>query len=139
MSGNVDWDGVRDRISRLSVTEASRDGTVRVTVSAGGVLTDLVLRERWHQPQPLSTVAAEVMECLGRAQARIPDLLREAMFDAVGPDDPAVHLVVADARKRFPEPAPTDGHDTPKAAKPKPAARSDDGWEEDRTVLEDVI
>lgn len=136
MSGNVNWDELNDRISRLSVTESSRDGTVRVTLSASGVLTDLVLKERWHQPQPLNMVAAQVMECVQRAQARIPDLLRQAIFEAVGPNDPAAHLVVADARKRFPEPVPQVSQPAV-PRQPRPPERTDDDWD-GRPVLEDV-
>jgi DNA-binding protein YbaB len=92
---------LQDRIARLSITEASRDGAVRVTVSATGVLTDLVLTER-RPDLPLAQVGAQIMACVRRAQARIPDLMRQTMRDTVGPADPAAQLILADARQRFP-------------------------------------
>jgi YbaB/EbfC DNA-binding family protein len=152
VSGSTNWEELNDRISRLSIIETSRDGTVQVRVSASGVLTDLVLKERWHQSQPLAAVAAQVMRCLARAQARIPELLQQAMFEAVGPHDPGVHLVLADARKRFPEPPadrqqpaaadrqpqPVANHQPPPApGQPRPSARADDDWDE-RPVMEDI-
>jgi DNA-binding protein YbaB len=144
VSGSTNWEELNDRISRLSLTETSRDGTIQVTVSASGVLTDLVLKERWHQPQPLAAVAAQIMQCLALAQARIPELLQQAMFEVVGPHDPGVHLVLADARKRFPEPPadrqppPVANQQSPPASgQPRPPARADDDWDE-RAVMEDI-
>ena len=127
MAGSAKWDELNDRIARLSITESSRDGTVRVTVAASGVLTGLVLRE--------GAVAAQVMECLARAQARIPDLLGRALFEAIGPGDPAAELVVADARKRFPEPAPPAGW---QPRRPRVPERVDDDWD-GQSVMEDGI
>lgn len=127
MAGSAKWDELNDRIARLSVTESSRDGTVRVTVSASGVLTGLVLRE--------GAVAAQVMECLARAQARIPDLLGRALFETIGPNDPAAELVVADARKRFPEPAPRAEW---QPRRPRVPDRVDDDWD-GQSVMEDGI
>jgi hypothetical protein len=102
---------LHERVARISITESSRDGTVEVTVSTTGVITDLVLRER-RRPTFLPEVAAQIMECVRRAQARIPDLLREAVFDTIGRDDPSTHLLLADARQRFPEPpSARDPHD----------------------------
>ncbi|WP_112263937.1 YbaB/EbfC family nucleoid-associated protein [Lentzea terrae] len=127
MAGSAKWDELNDRIARLSVTESSRDGTVRVTVAASGVLTGLVLRD--------GAVAAQVMECLARAQARIPDLLGRALFETVGPNDPAAELVVADARKRFPEPAPRAAWQPRRQRVPD---RVDDDWD-GQSVMEDGI
>jgi hypothetical protein len=108
-----------------------------VTVSASGLLTDLVLRERWH-PQPLPEVAAEIMDCVRRAQARIPELLRQAMSETVGAD-PASHLLVADARRRFPEPEPHEPRHAPVQRRDSRAPQRDstDDWDE-REVMEDV-
>jgi hypothetical protein len=148
-----------ERISRLSITETSRDGGVRVTVSANGVLTGLVLAET-AQPKPLGEVAAQVMDCVRRAQAKIPDLLRQAMTESVGTDDPNTHLLVADARRRFPEPPPEPQGWEPDELRfrapepsPAPAARTptrpagasarprrprEETWDEERPVLKDV-
>jgi DNA-binding protein YbaB len=125
----VSWDELNERVAQLSITEKSRDGTVRVTVSASGLVTDLVLKDRWH-PQAPEEVAAQIMACIRRAQARIPELLRQAMFDTVGTQDPSSHLVLADARRRFPE--VTD------EAPRRPPERTDDGDWDGREVLEDA-
>ncbi|MFL6144413.1 MAG: YbaB/EbfC family nucleoid-associated protein [Labedaea sp.] len=122
---------LQERLAQLSITESSGDGAVKVTVSAGGQLTGLVLRERWR-PEPLDAIADEVMACVRRAQARIPELLRQAMFDTVGDQDPNTHLLLDDARRRFPE-------QEPKEPRQSRAPRHDGGddWAE-REVLEDV-
>jgi DNA-binding protein YbaB len=122
---------LQERLAQLSITESSGDGAVKVTVSATGLLTGLVLRERWR-PEPLDAVAAEIMACLGRAQARIPELLRQAMFDTVGDRDPSTHLLLDDARRRFPEQEPKE----PRQSR-VPTPDSGDDWAE-RDVLEDV-
>jgi YbaB/EbfC DNA-binding family len=140
-----------ERLSQLSITEVSGDGTVRVTVSASGQLTDLALRERWH-PDPLPVVAAEIMDCLHRAQARIPDLLHRAMLDTVGGTDPSAHLLLAEAEKRFPEPPPREEHRSrgepemirvepePEPAAPRvhtPQPRDEGDWDE-RPFMENL-
>ncbi|HEX6340143.1 YbaB/EbfC family nucleoid-associated protein [Umezawaea sp.] len=128
---------LHERLARTSITESSGDGTVKVTVSASGLITDLVLRER-RRPEPLPRIAAEIMDCVRRAQARIPDLLRQAMVDTVGPQDPSTHLLVSEARQRFPQP-PGGTSDAPDPVRPRtvheqrPAARRavadpDDDW-----------
>ncbi|CAM3998609.1 YbaB/EbfC family nucleoid-associated protein [Kibdelosporangium persicum] len=112
-----------DRVDQIQVSDTSPDGSVRVTVSASGVLTDLRLPDR--------ALAEEIMATLRRAQARIPDLMRTAMLETVGPQDPNTHLVLASARERFPSTEP-------------PSKRADmvvvgdkDDWDE-RPVLEDI-
>ena len=136
MPGSVKWDELNDKIARLFVTESSRDGAVQVTVSASGVLTGLVLKERWHQQPPMGAVAAQVMECVARAQARIPDLLGRAMFETIGPNDPAAELVMADARKRFPQPVPGPEWQPRAPRRPRSPDRVDDDWD-GRTVMEE--
>jgi hypothetical protein len=143
---------LRQRLSQASLTETSRDGTVKVTVSADGLVTDLVLKERWHPP-PLPELAAEIMDCLSRAQARIPDLVRQTMAEVVGTPDAGAHLVLTDTRNKFPEPPPREPardddlriEPEPEAEAPVPASLprprpervGEDDWDE-RTVLEDL-
>jgi DNA-binding protein YbaB len=136
---------LNEQVSRMSVTEVSSDGSVRVTVSANGLMTDLVLRERGYQ-RPLPQVADEIMACMRRAQARIPDLLQQVMADALGTVDPATHLLVADARQMFPPPPPKQAWaGAPKRVDPPPAAETtrrpshgeDDDWQEP-VVMEDI-
>jgi hypothetical protein len=93
-------------------------------VSSSGLLAGLVLDDR-RQPTSLRQIAAEIMDCVRRAQARIPGLLEQAMVETMGTDDPSTHVILADVRKRFP-PAP------PNRARPR-----DDDWG-DHPVMEDV-
>jgi len=169
MSATVDWAHqvaenarqyreLQDRLARLTLTETSRDRTVAVTVSASGVLTDLTLTER-GQPRPLAQIAAEVMDCVRRAQARIPVLLQTTMADVGTADDPAARQIVAVARSRFPPPPPQPQRrpvadqrrvDRPPPVAPAPPPRSvnppptgrperviEDDWDE-RPVLGDI-
>lgn len=69
---------LRDRVAGLSVTETSRNGLVKVTVSSSGALTGL------EMPGSLAGVAADVLECVRRAQARIPALLQDTAAETVG-------------------------------------------------------
>lgn len=121
---------LNERVSHLSITEKSRDGMVVVTVSSTGVLTDLVLKERWH-PVPEPELAGQIMECLKRAQAKIPDLMAKVIEETLGDQDSSAHLIVADARRSFPEPPPDPTSRTawrmaepPPPPKPEPQAVS---------------
>jgi hypothetical protein len=113
-----------ERVDQILVTETSKDYSVRVTVSASGLLTDLQLLDR--------ELAAKVMACVRAAQAKIPDLMRAAMVETVGTQDPNTYLVLSAARERFPE-LPAE----------KPAPRADmvagaEGDWDERAVLEDL-
>lgn len=168
MAGKADWQQqvaenakryqeLNERVSHLSITEKSRDGMVMVTVSATGVLTGLVLKERWH-PVPEPELAEQIMACLKRAQAKIPDLMAKAIEETLGEQDSSTHLILADARQSFPEPPPDPMSraawqvaEPPPLPKPEPPAASKvtppptkqqnntatDDWD-GRTVLEDV-
>jgi hypothetical protein len=146
---------LHERLAQLSITETSRDGMVKVTVSTDGLMTDLVLKDRWHPPS-LPELAEQIMDCLSRAQARIPDLVRQAMTESVGAPDAGAHLVLNDARNRFPEPAPPppdertrhpadelrigqDVNEPPPARPERPPTehRTEDDWDE-RAFLEDM-
>jgi hypothetical protein len=119
---------LHERVSAMSIFENSPDGTVRVTISATGLLTGLALREP-PGPMSLDELADEIMGCVTRAQAKIPELLRQTVIATVGTQDPSAHLIVADARARFGEPA---GEDDEPDGEPE---RAD--WES-RPVMEDV-
>ncbi|MCS7478591.1 YbaB/EbfC family nucleoid-associated protein [Umezawaea endophytica] len=109
---------LHDRVSRMSVTETSRDGLIKVTVSSSGALTEL------EMPGSLAGVAAGVLECVRRAQSRIPALLQETAAQTVGADDVGVRLLVDDAGKRFPEPDPP-----PTASRREPRGDDDEDWD----------
>lgn len=147
---------LNERLARTTATETSRDGVVRVTVAADGSVAELVLAEP-RQPLPMAELATQIMGCLHRARARIPDLLAKAMAETVGHGE-GTDLVLADARTRFP-PAPPEpvvrGPEVveemrigaaPREERPPVAPRvrrrddrdgRDDGWNE-RPILEDV-
>jgi hypothetical protein len=108
---------LHDRVGRLSITETTADGMIRVTVSADGLLTDLALHQR-YQGVPMGLLSTRIMACVRRAQARIPELLGQAMLATVGADDPAAQAMLADSRRRFPA-APTE-----MAPRPAPVTRT---------------
>jgi hypothetical protein len=150
---------LQDRLATASATETSRDGVVRVTVSADGSLTDLVLeepRQPMSQAMSLPELADQIMRCVRRARAQLPGLIERAMSETVGHDESA-EIVLADARRRFPQPPPEPErprHDVveevrigaaPADEPRRPPARrrvhrqddGDDGWHE-RPILEDI-
>lgn len=127
------------RVSALSVTETSGDGNVVVTVSASGQLTGLVLREPW-EPTPLAEIADQVMRVVRRAQSRIPGLLEQAVQDTVGERDPSAHLILSDARARFPSVAAPVEQSVEPARKPARAVVRpvvEEEWDS-KPILRDV-
>ena len=104
----------------------------------------------------LPELAAQIMGCVRRARAQLPDLIERAMAETVGHADGA-EVVIADARRRFPAPPPEPEkprHDVveevrigaAQADEPRrpPVQRRvhrpddrDDGWNE-RPILEDI-
>ncbi|WP_188317119.1 YbaB/EbfC family nucleoid-associated protein [Solihabitans fulvus] len=71
-----------DRVQQLSVTETSRDGLVRITVGANGIPTDIAIAEPARE-RPMSDLSRQIMTCLRRAQARIPELLQQTMTETL--------------------------------------------------------
>lgn len=94
---------MQQQVERISVTEASRDGAVRLTVSSNGMLQDLQLAESANS-RPMPKLGAEIMRLVQTAQAKIPDLMQQAVADTVGLQDSAAQHVVDQARKTFPQP-----------------------------------
>ena len=146
---------LRDRLSRASATHTSQDGVVRVTVSADGAITDLQLADP-RQPMTMPELAAQIMNCVRRARAQLPDLIARAMSETVGDGD-GTEVVLADAHRRFPQPPPEpvapqrdvveemrigaapreEPHRAPVRQRPRRPDTGDDGWQ-DRPILEDV-
>ncbi|WP_460399215.1 YbaB/EbfC family nucleoid-associated protein [Actinophytocola sediminis] len=139
---------LHERLSRLAISESSPDGAVRVTVSSAGLLTDLVVRETARD------VGNQVLDCVRRAQARIPDLLRRTVTELVGTTDSNAHLIVTEAQERFPAPpqsaqrgwGPAEIRFTVPEDLPTPPARAtttptrprqakEETWDEERSVL----
>ncbi|MCP2169351.1 YbaB/EbfC family nucleoid-associated protein [Goodfellowiella coeruleoviolacea] len=96
-----------DRVQGMSITEASRDGSVRVTISSNGLLTNLTIAESARDKR-MSELSAQIMTCLQRAQSRIPELLQQAMAETIGTTDQTANALFADAKKRFPAPPPEE-------------------------------
>lgn len=91
------------RVQDMSITERSADGSVRLTVSAKGMLTDLTISED-ARSRSMAEVSALIMRTLQRAQSRIPELLQEVLVDTVGTEDQAANHLMAEAAKSFPRP-----------------------------------
>ncbi|ATY12705.1 hypothetical protein CU254_21265 [Amycolatopsis sp. AA4] len=91
---------------RLRLTATSPDGTVKVTVGADGVVSDLVFssRTRTVPPEELSRM---VLETMRKAQSGITDRVAEVMGRSLGDEDPDTRAVMLDSlRTRFPDPDP---------------------------------
>ena len=147
---------MQTRISQVSATESSADGTVEVTVDSAGVVTDLVLSERAGQVRP-QQLSAQILDTMRRAQSKLTDRVQQVMVTTVGDDEATVRAVVANYEQRFPEPPPAEadggvgGRDMrigqvdddvapPPPAAPQPPPRrprppdEDDGWD-DRPLM----
>src|SRR5882672_9870828 len=70
--------GMAARLDEQSIMETSADKKVVVTVSSRGMLTDLTLTAT-AGAKGMAELATEIMATMQRAQARIPDLLRQTM------------------------------------------------------------
>lgn len=92
---------MREDLAKMSVTETSPDGSVTLTVDAGGVLTDLRLGDEDERP-PSPEIAATVLITLRRAQSRLPERAAE-IIGAMESDPDAVDLALSGRRERFPE------------------------------------
>lgn len=104
------FQAMAERFQDMSVTERSADGTVQLTVSSKGILTDLRISEQ-AAAQSMAEVSAQVMRTLQRAQSRIPELLQDVLAETVGTQDTVANHVVDEAKKTFPE--PPDDEDEP--------------------------
>lgn len=150
------YEQARERVERIRVIETSRDGAIAVTVGSNGLLLDLQISDR--TPLPPSGIGAEVVGCLRRAQAKLPDLVGEAMAETVGEDTASAQELLATLRESFPPPPVAPGEpgvggpstmqlgELGEAPSPSPAARrgpppqrprrdeDDDDWS-DRSFL----
>ncbi len=150
------YEQARERVERIRVIETSRDGAIAVTVGSNGLLLDLQISDR--TPLSPSGIGAEVVGCLRRAQAKLPDLVGEAMAETVGEDTASAQELLATLRESFPPPPVAPGEpgvggpstmqlgELGEAPSPSPAARrgpppqrprrdeDDDDWS-DRSFL----
>jgi hypothetical protein len=96
------------RMSRLIVTETSRDGTVTVTVDNTGVLTDLRLRDDVRERVP-AALGEEIVQCLGRAQSALRREVAAIVAGTIGEGDTGT-AIIEQYVQRFPDSEPCSEH-----------------------------
>ncbi|MFD1147362.1 YbaB/EbfC family nucleoid-associated protein, partial [Saccharothrix hoggarensis] len=100
------------RVQGMTISEASRDGSVRLTIGSNGILTHLEIAESARDKR-MAEVSAEVMRTLQRAQSRIPELLQQAMTETIGTRDETANVLFDEAKRTFPAPPPEDAPPPP--------------------------
>ncbi|MFI2472942.1 YbaB/EbfC family nucleoid-associated protein [Nocardia xishanensis] len=98
------YQDLHGRMEALSVTESSADNRISVTVDANGVTTGITLAAATRGMDP-AAVAAELMACTRRAQARLRNQVTDLVHDMVG-EDSAGQAIVGQYAARFPDPEP---------------------------------
>ncbi|WP_328610492.1 YbaB/EbfC family nucleoid-associated protein [Amycolatopsis sp. NBC_00345] len=115
----------QEETERLRLTASSPDGTVKVTVGADGVVSDLVFssKTRTMPPEELSRM---VLETMRRAQSGITERVAEVMTENLGDEDEETRGVLLDSlRGRFPDPdEPEADPDEPDDPDPEPVPPS---------------
>ena len=100
------------QVAGLQVSAESADGSVVVTVSGLGTVTDLRLGEATRK-RPAAETAAEILSVMRRAQARLASQVAVIAAATVGVDSTAGRALVASFEQRFPaatwDDASTDG------------------------------
>lgn len=98
-----------NKVATLSASHRSADGEVAITVSASGQIVDLKFGNgiRAHGPDELARL---VMATMRRAQAKLPQLARQAAEETVGADSATGEAVVASFSRQFPEQPADEGH-----------------------------
>jgi hypothetical protein len=99
-----------DRMGQVSVSAASQDGSVEVTVDAGGVVTGLRLGETVRK-RPADELAQEILLVMRRAQAKLAGRMADITADTVGSESATGRAVVAGFERRYPAPADEDRPD----------------------------
>ncbi|GAB3459637.1 YbaB/EbfC family nucleoid-associated protein [Actinophytocola sediminis] len=100
------FDATRRAIDEVSVTESAAGGAIMLTVGSSGIPTDLRLGEDVGRMKP-DQVAAQIMACLRRAQARLADQVSVVVTDTMG-DAAGADAVADEYRYRFPPLAEVD-------------------------------
>lgn len=95
------YQDLHGRMTTISVTERSADNRIAVTVNADGVTTGIELTAATRGMDP-AAVAAELMACTRRAQARLRHQVTDLVQDMVGADS-AGQAIVAQYAERFPD------------------------------------
>ena len=110
--------GLHHQMSRLTVTETSADGMVRVSVDAQGVPTELTLTDRARGADP-ARLSAELMTCLRRAHSTLTTQVQDLVTAAVpNREDDAAAQIVASYLNRFGDPSGDPGARHPHRSRP---------------------
>lgn len=88
-------------VAALSVSAASADGAIQVTVGGSGVVTGLRLGELARK-RPADELADGIMAVMRRAQAQLAAAAAEIAARTVGADSSIARAVVAGFEQRFP-------------------------------------
>jgi hypothetical protein len=94
------FDAARRAIDDMSVTETAAGGAIVLTVASSGIPTDLRLGGDVDRMKP-DQVAAQIMACLRRAQARLADRVGAVVADTIG-DAAGGQAIAEEYRTRFP-------------------------------------
>jgi DNA-binding protein YbaB len=100
---------VQERTEQLSLSATSPDGTVRVTVGADGVVSDLAFSNRIRTTAP-EELARMVLATMRQAQAGITQRVAEVMDEVLGDEDRETRSAMLGALSaRFDPEDPDDG------------------------------
>ena len=97
-----------DQAAQVSVSAANPDGSVEVTVTASGAMTDLRLSEAIRK-RPADEVAADILATMRRAQAKLAARMAEIAAETVGSDSATGRAVVAASSGASRSRSPTTG------------------------------
>jgi DNA-binding protein YbaB len=98
-----------DQVAELTVTAASDDLEVEVTVTASGALTDLRLHDDIRS-RPADEIASAIIDTMHRAQGRLADRVAELTTRTLGPDSDSGRALVDSYAERFPPKQDAHGH-----------------------------
>ncbi|MFD0206044.1 MULTISPECIES: YbaB/EbfC family nucleoid-associated protein [Saccharothrix] len=94
------FDAARRAIDEVSVTETAAGGAIVLTVASSGIPTDLRLGGDVDRMKP-DQIAAQIMACLRRAQARLADRVGAVVTDTIG-DTAGGQAIAQEYQHRFP-------------------------------------
>jgi hypothetical protein len=105
------FDAARRAIDDVSVTETAAGGAIVLTVASSGIPTDLRLGGDVDRMKP-DQIAAQIMACLRRAQARLADRVGAVVTDAIG-DAAGGQAIAEEYQNRFPPLSEVPGEPPP--------------------------
>ena len=89
-----------ERVAGVAASASNMDGSVEVTVSSAGVLTDLRLGERVRS-WPAEQIAAEILTVQREAQRQLVARVTQVAKETVGEQSPTAQAMVEELRTRF--------------------------------------